>query len=186
MSRPFLIALYSREPRSGKSEVAKVLKDHGYIVESFAEPIKAMLAVVLGRHGYTAPTIERMLYGDLKNHPIEEFGGKDPRFLLETLGTKWGRETVHPSLWIGLLRGRLIRHSALGRRVVIDDLRRPDEYRMLRSLGALFVRIDRPGAPFDTASNEGLLEAERFDKTILNDGSRVELHEAAKELGGPR
>lgn len=182
-----IIGLYSTAPRSGKSEVAKVLcGELGFIAEAFAKPIKDMLGGVLARHGYRPETVTRLLYGDLKNLPLPEFGNTNARHLLETLGTRWGREMVHPDVWVHLLDRRMAWLQDNAHSVVIDDVRKPNEFRYLRDRGAMMIKVVRPRVPLDTASDEGRLEdpAYRWDHIITNDGTLGELRASVLALVG--
>lgn len=50
MSR--IVALYLPTPQSGKSTVAKVFHDRGWVIAPFAKPIKSMLETLLFQLAY--------------------------------------------------------------------------------------------------------------------------------------
>jgi len=84
---------------SGKDTVARLLcEQHGFVQMAFADPLRAMLKAGLGL------TDEELHRRDLKEAPLEWLG-KSPRQLLQTLGTEWGRQHVHPHLWLELAPG---------------------------------------------------------------------------------
>lgn len=126
--------------RCGKDTLAKALVGQfGYRKYSFAEPLYKMLNTLpylehLGSHMETAE----------KEAEIA-FYGKSPRRLLQTLGTEWGRNFVHPDIWIRIMEDKLqnkfdiTRHSSY----VISDLRFPNEAEWVRKIGGLVVRVHR-------------------------------------------
>lgn len=124
---------------SGKSTAARHLcETHGYARTRFADPLKAMLRAV----GLT----DRHLDGDLKAAPCELLGGQSPRHALQTLGTEWGRDMIHPDLWTMLWLRQAQPLLDAGRRVVVDDLRFPNEAALVRVLGGCILRLDTPTA----------------------------------------
>ena len=175
-----LIGLYSPAKQSGKSEVASVLNQRGYWTVKFAKPLKDMLRVLLTNLGVLPTDIERMVEGDLKEQVIPGVG-VTPRFLMETIGTKWGRETVNTEFWVKVAETKTQGLLNAVVPVVIDDMRFPNEYEMVKRLGGTTVRIVRPGRTPKELS-EGHLEGFDFDATIVNDGTLQALHDAAGNL----
>lgn len=113
---------------AGKTTAAKYLGEkHGYIRTSFATPIKDMLQI-LGLD--TAH-----LSGHLKHTPTVLLGGKTPREAMQTLGTEWGRNLVHPDLWVEQWTDAAREHLGARRRVVVDDVRFENEVRAIEELG---------------------------------------------------
>lgn len=160
-----LIALYSPCPQCGKTTLANLIP--GVVRYSFADPLRAMIAALLDNIGYDMDRIWRCFHGDLKEVPIPEFGGRTPRFLLQTIGTEWGRWLITPEIWTNVMAARL-RHRPGP--VVIDDMRFPNEYEMLRARGATLVRIDRPGyTRTGNHASDGALDGYSFDLYVTND-----------------
>lgn len=169
--RPRLIGLYSPVAQSGKSEVAKLLNRHGFVTVKFAEPLKAMVRALLVSVGLE-DFVEDMVEGDLKEQFIQDLG-TTPRFLMQTLGTEWGRNTVYNDFWV---RAALAKVGALqnsGKSVVIDDLRFDNEFEAIKRAGGDCWRVWRPGAQRNSTAHpsEGLLESMRFDRHIINDAT---------------
>ena len=52
--------------------------------------------------------------------------------------------------------------------IVIDDLRFPNEYTMLKDIGAKIVRITNPEREIVKTETEGLLEGFAFDYELVN------------------
>lgn len=164
---PRLIGLYSSCPQSGKSEVANYLTTRGFRRVKFARPVKQMIYVLLREMGLTHFDAHQHVEGTLKDELIPGFN-RTARFLMETLGTGWGRNTVQSDLWIksslSLIKGLI----TSGRSVVVDDMRFPNEYLALKRLGGVVVRVVNESPPeSDATSNaEGLLDTYAFDHTF--------------------
>jgi hypothetical protein len=170
MLLPKLIGLYSPAPQCGKSTVANILEaQYGYRRDRFARTMKAMIRTFLAEVGYCQYDIDRMVDGDLKKQDIPLLG-VHTRHLMQTLGTEWGRDQVKETMWPDILMDRWTR---LDVPTVIDDMRFPNEYDVLKAAGAYLVRIDRPGeqyqAPAGGHASDGALEGLEFDYTLSND-----------------
>jgi len=123
---------------AGKSTAAMHLVErHGFERIRFAGPLKAMMAAL----GLSQAEID----GNRKEEPCELLGGKTPRFAMQTIGTEWGRQLIHPDLWIRAWRAAVDRLPA-GVPVVVDDCRFPNEAEAVKAAGGVCVRIERPGA----------------------------------------
>jgi len=157
---------------SGKTTVADYLEEqYGFSRVKFADPLKDMLRAI----GLTEDHIE----GHLKEEPCDLLMGQTPRHAMQTLGTEWGRNCLHPNLWVRLWAER----AGTKRMVVTDDCRFPNEMDMIRINGGLLIRIV-PGFPgFKDAPVQH--ESERYamncdvDIEIANDGSITQLCETA-------
>jgi deoxynucleotide monophosphate kinase-like protein len=58
-----------------------------------------------------------------------------------------------------------------GMSAIIDDMRYPNEYNMLKDMGATIIRIERPGVVLIDDESEWALDNHAFDHRILNDGT---------------
>lgn len=161
-----IVGLYSNYPQAGKSSAASWLCKLGFKQYSFAAPIRRMIATLLRQVGLVEPEISRLLY-EGKIEPIEQLpGAPTVRYLMQTVGTKWGREMVHPDLWVEIARAKI---NAVDRRwsFVLDDLRFPNEWDLIREEDGAIVRIERVGyAPVDEIA-EGELRDRTPDAVIL-------------------
>jgi hypothetical protein len=72
--------------------------------------------------GHCEDDVERMIEGDLKEAVHPELG-VSPRHLMVTLGTEWGRDAVHPDLWVRIWAASLPEAA----HVVAEDVRFPNE-----------------------------------------------------------
>lgn len=154
---PRLIGLCSFAMGSGKSVVANRLVDkHGFVQLKFAGPLKSMIRTLL--EGMGLKEIDRMLEGDLKEVEIEGLG-VTPRWLMQSLGTEWGRDHIRPDLWVYLAQRAAEYQMSRGWSVVFDDLRFLNEMKLIENMGGTCVRINRPSAKVATAhASEGELD----------------------------
>lgn len=190
MAPKFVVALYGKAPGVGKTTIARlaldVCKARGIPAEriSFADPLKAMLDVLLKAAGYRASRRAAYLHGSQKEVPLEDFGEKTPRYLMRTLGTAWGRTLVSPSLWANILVRRVLRSRADV--VFVDDLRYEVEWvalKMLEGPHVVFCRVTRPGfAYMSNYAGDGELDSKEFDFEIFNGYEIIGAQRAAREL----
>jgi hypothetical protein len=174
---PLFIALCSPAPQMGKSTVAEhLIKAHGFHRLRFAAALKDMLRTLLQRHaGIAEDMVDRYIDGDLKELVIPELG-VTARWLAQSLGTEWGRTHIRPDLWVHVTGMAVSRWRAMGRDVVIDDMRFENELQMVRSLGGHCIRIERPGIVYEAKhASEGALNGVQMH-TIWNDGTIDQLH----------
>lgn len=154
---------------SGKSTALKHLRLNLIDYRKFARPLKEMVATLLRCQGVDDETIERMLEGDLKEVPSEFLGGKTPRYVMQTLGTDWGRALIDEDLWVDAAM-RTIDNRQLN---IFDDARFQNEFDSIRERRGFVVRIERPGVgPVNDHVSE---QAPDADFTIWNDGTPEEL-----------
>lgn len=168
-----LIGLYSPAAQSGKTTLALGLAGHGYVRHRFAGPLRAMLAALLECQGMGAEEIRERLDGARKEEPCDLLCGRSARYALQRLGTEWGREAMGREIWVAAAMAAARVDLALGRRVVLDDMRFPNEARAIRDAGGLLVRIARPGVarPEGGHVSEGGLDGWRFDLELVNDAA---------------
>jgi hypothetical protein len=165
---------------SGKTTAAKYLVSaHGYERVPFAAPLKRMLrAIGLG---------DAELDGDRKEEPCDLLMGVTPRHAMQMLGTEFGRNAIHPEIWLHLWKAAAARHSL----VVVDDVRFANEAAVIREMGGRLIRIERgPAADLlmrgglarsvgmDTHSSETELASIDCDTTVYNAGTVMDLHAA--------
>lgn len=145
-----IIGLTGRK-RHGKDTVGEILaRKYTFERVSFADPLKRGLKVMLDLS-------EREVNGELKETPIGWLDGITPRYLMQTLGTEWGRKRVAKHLWTTLAGHRIHALDNSGTPVVVTDVRFEDEAGMIRHLGGIVLHIERP---------EKLSRWERFKRFI--------------------
>lgn len=155
--------------RSGKSTVAGMLRDYGFVEHSFAAPIRNAVADILG--------VSLEFLEECKEHVIPALG-VTARSMMQTLGTEWGRRMVNDRLWLVSMAGRIAGVDA-----VISDVRFDNEAEFIRQRGGKVVRVDRPGSDRadDHASEAGISES-LVDYVIHNDGDLAALADKVRIL----
>ena len=156
-----IVAFYSPYPQAGKSTARKIIDINKVIYScSFAAPIKEMVL-----------TLEA-LYGDdvINNREL----GLSARDFNIAIGQ--GLKQLDPDIWVRIMDKYIENHSdAL---MVIDDLRFPNEYAMLKDKGARIVRISNPEREIVKTDTEGLLEGFDFDYELVNYKRSLEEYQA--------
>ena len=125
-----LIGLAGKK-QSGKSTLAMYMCDVlGFQEDSFGAPIRQFVAQLCG---YSSGELE--VYKE-QVHPSL---GVTPRYMMQTLGTEWARNTIKDSIWIDCLANR-VRNS---KRVIISDIRFENEATAIRKMGGTIIHIQR-------------------------------------------
>lgn len=172
-----LIGLHGRA-RTGKDTAARYLVSQFDLYSyAFADPIKAAIAQLFN---LTLSHIE----GSLKEVLLPGIG-KSPRQLMQLLGTEWGREQIHPELWLLLAKqnigNRLEMDQSHYNGVVIRDVRFENEAEWIRRQGGHVVHILRPEAQAVSAhSSESGIAIHDNDFVVHNEGS---IEDFQRQLG---
>lgn len=150
-------------PQSGKSTVAKIIQDYitksEAVVLSFATPIKVQASAIYGEYD--------------KSEVVPGTGEKTYRDILIELGESARR--VCPDIWVRALESnmkRLIAKAQLDRKqlvVIIDDVRKDNEYRQIIDWGGSVYNVVRPG----NGKRDCQMESHHFStpRTLINSGS---------------
>ena len=177
-----IIGLYSPAAQSGKSTVAKFLaQECGYEVVPFAQTLKEMLIPMLKALGYSDDEAYRLVHVD--KAVVVPRAEVSVRHMLRTLGTEWGRSCIHPEVWLRCWEERIKPYTL----VVADDVRFPNEAKLVRRLGGELWCVKRPGVlrTHEHASEGGLDTYPHFTKLIANDGSLSDLVDKLRTLAQP-
>lgn len=169
----------------GKDTVAEMVSRHlGLPIYGFADPLYDMVKAGFGIDGRDSYWSDR----EQKSAVIPMLSGNRPvslRYLLETLGTEWGRNMVSNNLWTTIATLRY-RDSKVG--MVVKDVRFKNEQDWLDSMGGTLIHILRPRY-FNSDATEGHpsnvpLEIRENDKVIVNDSSLDALRVSVLECLG--
>jgi hypothetical protein len=121
----------------GKTTAAMhLVAQYGWTRLRFAGPLKDMMRAL----GLEHEEIE----GNLKDQPCTLLGGKTPRYAMQTLGTEWGREMIHPDLWSKAWTRQAETVLSFDHNVVCDDVRFPNELEAIHHFGGKVYKIVRP------------------------------------------
>lgn len=187
MSR--IIAFGGRK-ESGKSELAKICADFGYKRVSFALPLKQLISTLIHcdiseinalkneKRDWVFSMEEVNTMHSITNIPIDILKEKmlnktfpTVRILLQYIGTDIIR--AYNNDWHVEQIAKMIDNDE---KYVIDDVRFPNEKKLIESLGGTCWYIVRP--KIDNVSNhesEISITWKDFDNVIINSGSRDEL-----------
>jgi hypothetical protein len=99
------------------------------------------------------------------------------RQLARTLGTEWGRDMVHPDLWVRLTAARVARIAAATGRATfaICGTRFLNELATVRENGGQVWWIERPGTVTGPHASDRTLVREHCDRALINDGTTEQL-----------
>lgn len=185
-SIPHLIGLYSPAPQSGKTTVANYLCGMGYRRLPFATPIKTMVRAFLRQLGYEPDQLDHFTEYGGKNEILPQVG-VTPRHLMQTLGTEWGRQCIHPRVWINCWERIARDQLGAGIDVVVDDVRFANEAELILSLGGEIWRVERSGTERGPAhaSEGGLDDFPVVHRRLVNDGTLLDLHTRVREIVAP-
>jgi hypothetical protein len=145
---------------SGKTTFSNYLKEYCFsrgefaIKEAFGDALKKMLVE-------SGLCIEEEVYG--KKTPLS-------RMLMQKIGTEIVR-TVDYDYWCKVMWNKLKENCFQEPRciVIIDDVRFQNEYNMLKSLGAIIIKVERLQSQEDNHPSETEMDGLKYDAIIHND-----------------
>ncbi len=193
MNKP-LIAIYSSSMQSGKSTVASMLVKRLRAQRmAFAEPFYDFIINIatpfIGTVDETKAWLadERKDKGAIPDLTVPGSAGQEGcdvtlRWMLQSIGTQWGRNLIDRDLWTKLAERKALANLPISP-VIFDDMRFPNEFEMIKRWSGKTIRVVRPGPPRgDTSTGEGLLDEYPFDFEVFNDGSLAELDQNVSYL----
>jgi hypothetical protein len=177
---PNLIGLYSPASKMGKSTTSQFLCEGlGFSLVKFAGPVKAVTAVFLMEMGVPEDQLDAYLEGHLKEAPLGDFGFDhlSSRRIQQVMGTEAGRKALDTNLWITIAGRKVRKLLDQGKRVVIDDMRFPNEYDLVKAMGGECWCVYNPRVeiPVSDHPSEGLLANHAFDRALINGGTIEDL-----------
>lgn len=167
--------------QSGKDSTAELLcLNYGYRRIAFADPMREALLRL-------NPKLDSITH---IAHRVEDYGWdltkKDPevRRLLQVLGTEVGRKMFGENFWVDLALSGLKPED----KVVVSDVRFPNEGDAIKKLGGSLWRINRRNhSAVNDHASEHAMDNYMFNHVIYNDGTLDDLSDEvfmlAKELG---
>ena len=186
------LVLLSGRCGHGKSTVAQYLvRRHGFVEMTLAGPLKEACQVIFGFS-------HEQVQDPVAKETLDPFWHVTPREVLQKVGTDLFRDRLAEilpsaaSIWLRSLVRRLA-HLPSDARVVVSDVRFPDEFRALHALGALSVRVSRPGYQSKATSvshaSEGALDDLALytpDVLLMNSSHIEDLERSVETLVVPR
>ena len=172
--------------RSGKDELARVLVDnYGFERIAFADVLRCMAYAVdplvslswqTDVPGVSERATQRL------SEVVDSFGWDyakttfpDVRRLLQRLGTEGGRNALGENVWVDAAFDR-----AKSDKLVITDMRFPNELRAVTERNGVTVRVNRAGnGPANDHPSETSLDNYKFDYYLDNDGTLGEFQRKA-------
>lgn len=107
---------------------------------------------------------------------VDDRYGVSPRYMMQTLGTEWGRKLVNQDLWLLIAMDRISKALAAGENVYVSDVRFDNEAAMIREMGGTIIHIRRRDAQtVRPHMSETPLCVNDTDYTIYNNGTLDEL-----------
>lgn len=167
------IVAFSGRKFHGKDTCAKVLVDTcNFLHMNFADPVKGVCAEAFGipREAFDNP--------ELKDQKLKVWPYTTRRQPLQDLAQ--GLRDKYPDIWVQHMLRR-IREMTRDARIVISDLRYPNELIMLQDLGAAICFVSRPS--LETVSAQDTHESESYfhlmnvaaNQVFVNDKAKVDL-----------
>lgn len=112
--------------------------------------------------------------------------GKSRRHIEQTLGTEWGRQLIHPEIWVILMRARLlsfVKSYPMTKLIVIDDVRFEDEAAFIRSMGGTIIHLHRPSLQeVDPHASEAGIKFYECDEVLENVGDILTMHKLIEAI----
>ena len=162
---------------AGKDTMRRYIQDSNKstVAYSFASPVYAMLETLLG--GDMPPKDK---YGHYDKNVVIKPLGVNLRYLLQTLGTDWGRNMVNLQIWIHKAEkwykevaktdGRRSRRSSKDAIIVFSDIRFNNEAEWVIGLGGDVYEVCRANAErLQPHSSEAGIESTYVKARIYND-----------------
>jgi hypothetical protein len=161
---------------AGKNTVAELLVDSdrcSFHQMAFADPLYECISAITGI------SVAGLQKRDVKEAVIPWLG-KSPRQMLQSMGTEWGRDSIHPEIWVRIAMERAIPHLATGRSVVVTDVRFDNEAQTIINAGGEVWKVTRAGwrcldAGTAAHQSEAGVSGHLIARTIDNSGSLDDL-----------
>ena len=171
--KPLLIGL-AGPARSGKSTAADhLVRNHLLEHYAFADPLRSGLMEIFN---LDPDDFE----GERKEQTLAWLG-RSPRELMQSMGTEWARQMVHPDVWVRIAEQNLnYLQNSLSSVVgfVVSDVRFENEAEFIRQRGGTIIHLRRPDAPsVNPHISEAGIQILQPDLIVNNDGNLAWLRE---------
>lgn len=159
----------------GKDTVANYLvENYGYRRVAFADPIREALYrlnpkidIADMRGVYLASAVDGLGWENIK------VDSQDARLLLQRMGTEVGRQLFGEDFWVD----RALHGVSKFDKVVLTDVRFPNEYRAIKSREGIVWRVEKTGvSAVNNHASETALDQQAFDGIIVNNSTKDDLY----------
>lgn len=185
-----LIGLYG-DSRSGKDTVAKILQEeHGFEWRSFAAPLREILLGVNPPVGNNVDGYDFTLKEAVENYGWDWVKKQYPYSVDMMIGLGQSvRDIIGIDTWLTPVLGAPGTKVELPERLVISDVRQPNEYERIHDLGGKVWKIIRPSNTtrrgMDGLLDDRLFSARLWNNSDIDDLKRIVSREV-KALENPR
>lgn len=173
---------------SGKGTVGDLLvKEHGYQKFAFADALKDAVSVIFQWDRYLLEgdtDVSRAFRERVDVWWSHKLGYEvTPRLILQKMGTEACRNVIADNIWIAALESRLANQE----KVVVADVRFPNEIDFIHSIGGKIVRVKRGEDPsYEERSKMHVSETAWYnifpDVTIDNNGTMDDLRHSIETI----
>lgn len=149
---------------SGKSTVAQYLATkHGFARRHIKQPIADMARVLIkaANPGYSEQFLDECLDGYMKRERLTALGNRTPTEIQQFLGTEFGRNFIHPDIWLDIWSAWAAQHT----KVVQESVRFANEAERCD----VIWEVRRPGYEALNGHVSEALPVEA-DVVLVNDG----------------
>jgi hypothetical protein len=178
--------------QSGKDTAVAYLTKLGYTRYAFADPIKRGLQEMFGF------TDEQLWGTDEQKEAIDEYWGISARRMAKLVGTELfqfdihkytqpGEFDVNRKAWV--LRFKKWYNEEISKnpdlKIAISDMRFPHESKIIKDMGGIIVKIDRPLiVRNDTHGSETEYQFIKEDYKVINDSTLEDYYKKLDEIFG--
>lgn len=155
---------------SGKSTVAAYLAErHGFARRHIKAPIAEMTRVLIKavEPFLTDAGVDEYVDGKYKRSGLTRLGGRTATEIQQFLGTEFGRDFIHPDIWLDIWSAWAAGHD----RVVQESVRFANE----ADRCDVVWEIRRPGYEALNAHVSEALPVAEPDAVLVNDGTEADL-----------
>lgn len=145
------------------SAISYVIKECNAGSMAFASPLKKIAQIV----GFS---YDQLTDRKLKETP-DEFWGISPRQFLQMCGTEMFRKVWREDVWVEIAKRTILNTRGATQVIFVTDVRFPNEAKMIKDIGGIIVKIERPDNPLaiDTQhTSESLVDTLPVDLRINN------------------
>lgn len=199
MSRPIEIIGLTGNPNAGKDTVAITLnRNYGFRVVAFADALRLEIAESFGvgiwqfrdRQGKEAKLFSLALgmsHSSAFKERMSALGhdlstSRSPRDVMRLWGTEF-RRYDDPEYWVTQLEDQISELARSGRRrIVVTDVRFPNEAALIRRLGGEIWRVHRFHTLASSHLSDTAMGNERIDRDVHNEGTLLQLEHEVERL----